>query len=92
MSRISKGLSDSTTTAPAAGGEWGESVAVTVPEPSARVRIQLLAGDQAHILIDEVHEAGVYSYHIRPDEDYTGQQTAIVWLDDVEVQRVVIAS
>ena len=90
--RISKGLSDSTTTAPAAGGEWGESVAVTVPEPSARVRIQLLAGDQAHILIDEVHEAGVYSYHIRPDEDYTGQQTAIVWLDDVEVQRVVIAS
>ena len=89
---ISKGLSDSTTTAPAAGGEWGESVAVTVPEPSARVRIQLLAGDQAHILIDEVHEAGVYSYHIRPDEDYTGQQTAIVWLDDVEVQRVVIAS
>lgn len=89
---ISKGLSDSTTAAPAAGGDWGAAVSVTVPEPSARVRIQLLAGDQAHTLVDEVREAGVYSYHVRPDEDYAGQQTAVVWLDDTEVQRVVIAS
>lgn len=29
---ISKGLSDSTTAAPAAGADWGESVEVTVPD------------------------------------------------------------
>lgn len=89
---ISKGLSDSTTAAPAAGADWGESVEVTVPEPSAHVRIQLLAGEQAHTLVDEVREAGVYSYHIKPDEDYAGEQTAVIWVNDTEVQRVVIAS
>lgn len=89
---ISKGLNDDTTTAPAASGDGGQSVEVTVPEPSAHVKIQLLTGEQAHTLVDEVREAGVYSYHIRPVEDYEGQQTAIIWLDDTEVQRVVIAS
>jgi len=87
---ISKGLSETTAAAADEEAAVGKEITIMVEEEISKVQIQLVAGEATYMLVDEERESGSYSYHISPVEGVEGPQIAIIWIDDTELQRVVI--
>jgi len=66
-------------------------VTVNVTKASSAVRIVLWADGQSQDVVNETKTTGTYIYTVTPATDIQQEQTVIVYLDGVEIQRTELS-